>query len=519
MNMKKYQIIIPITGEGSRFKSAGYETLKPFIKINGKPMIEYVRSLYPKDCKVIFICSTAAMEDKDLAVKETLYKIDPNAKLAVIDPHKKGPGWAIKVIEDLIDKELPTFVNYGDFYNLWNFMEIDKYISQNNPDGLIVSYKGHHPHTVWCHSYAHIQNIRDRVTNIQEKTPFTDSPLNEFKSTGTYFFKSGKLLTDAISSQINKNLDFNNEYYLSLTYLPLILAGFDIRHFEVDYFFQWGTPEDMEDFIWWLNNYKSRKNSIEKNNLKNYSLGMLCAGKGERFTNNGFICPKPLIPYDGNQLIDVSSSPFKSASKKSIITSPAFSEIGVSKDKFNGFNIIQLASYSSGQAESALILVESMSDEDLPIILASSDLTFEYTLSDEIKNSMESNHNWAAIFLFDNEYPFAKRRPSAYSWVGFNEDAVDSIGFKTKLKNKTHQAPMTGTFVFSSRALALKYIRNAMENIGSEREVYIDDVFPYMLNDGIQIFKIEAKNMQCWGSVEEYMSSFYYEDAFKILNI
>lgn len=51
------QIIIPMTGEGSRFVRAGYSRLKPFIKIHGSPMIKWVVSMFPgAEKNITFIC-------------------------------------------------------------------------------------------------------------------------------------------------------------------------------------------------------------------------------------------------------------------------------------------------------------------------------------------------------------------------------------------------------------------------------------------------------------------------------
>ena len=36
------QIIIPMSGLGSRFQAAGYTEPKPLIKVDGKPIIEHV---------------------------------------------------------------------------------------------------------------------------------------------------------------------------------------------------------------------------------------------------------------------------------------------------------------------------------------------------------------------------------------------------------------------------------------------------------------------------------------------
>ena len=51
------QIIIPMTGYGSRFVAAGYKDLKPFIKVANKPIIQWiVEGIYPEEENIVFIC-------------------------------------------------------------------------------------------------------------------------------------------------------------------------------------------------------------------------------------------------------------------------------------------------------------------------------------------------------------------------------------------------------------------------------------------------------------------------------
>ena len=38
----KVNVLVPMAGEGSRFKSVGFQRPKPFIDVGGRPMIEWV---------------------------------------------------------------------------------------------------------------------------------------------------------------------------------------------------------------------------------------------------------------------------------------------------------------------------------------------------------------------------------------------------------------------------------------------------------------------------------------------
>ena len=51
------QIVIPMTGNGSRFVNRGYEDLKPIIKIHNKPMIKWVTEMFDiHNDEFLFIC-------------------------------------------------------------------------------------------------------------------------------------------------------------------------------------------------------------------------------------------------------------------------------------------------------------------------------------------------------------------------------------------------------------------------------------------------------------------------------
>ena len=60
------KIIIPMTGYGSRFVNAGYKELKPFISVQGKPIIEWIiKGMYPDESNFLFICRREHIENNE----------------------------------------------------------------------------------------------------------------------------------------------------------------------------------------------------------------------------------------------------------------------------------------------------------------------------------------------------------------------------------------------------------------------------------------------------------------------
>ena len=84
-------IIIPMTGYGSRFVAAGYKELKPFIKVMGRPVIEWiVKDMYPSDVNIIFICRGEHLKN-DPAMRQRLLELAPDAAIVSIEAGvKKG---------------------------------------------------------------------------------------------------------------------------------------------------------------------------------------------------------------------------------------------------------------------------------------------------------------------------------------------------------------------------------------------------------------------------------------------
>ena len=88
-------IVIPMAGEGSRFKKAGYEKPKPFIDVAGKPMIVRVlENLQYPDARYILIARKEHM-DKE---KELVKKIEKNFNVIFIPIEKLTEGTVCTVL-------------------------------------------------------------------------------------------------------------------------------------------------------------------------------------------------------------------------------------------------------------------------------------------------------------------------------------------------------------------------------------------------------------------------------------
>lgn len=203
-----------MSGTGQRFKDAGYKNLKPLIEVNNQTRFEHVVGMFPKVYDVLFIIANQEPQRKDLI--QRIQTSFPHAKIAEIDAHKLGPSYALHEVKQYISDGKKIIVCYCDFHAIWNPGEMLEQL--DTMDGSILTYAGFHPHTLRNDEYAYVRKNLDFVLEIQDKNPFTDSPMSEEVSAGCYGFASKDLLLSAIEDQIKHDLSFNGEFYASLTY-------------------------------------------------------------------------------------------------------------------------------------------------------------------------------------------------------------------------------------------------------------------------------------------------------------
>ena len=249
----KVQIIIPMSGLGNRFVESGYKVPKPLIEVDGKPIIEHVVNLFPHESDITFICNEKHLQETNM--REILINISSICKIFEVPIEgRQGPVHAISLIYDNIDDNKEVIVSYCDYGSYWDYSQFLKDTRERNADGAIACYKGFHPHMLGTDNYAFLKEteIDSRWMDIiQEKQPFTNNRMNEYASNGTYYFKSGRIMKKYFKLLMERKIMVNNEYYVSMVYNLLTKDKLNVSIYEIEYMLQWGTPYDLENYIYW----------------------------------------------------------------------------------------------------------------------------------------------------------------------------------------------------------------------------------------------------------------------------
>lgn len=259
-----------MAGSGQRFINAGYKIIKPLIEVGGKPIIEYVVNFFPEEEDFLFICNSRHLLETNL--REILLKLKYGSDIVEIDGHKKGPVSSVLAVLDKIKDNEPVIFSYCDYNIFWDYSAFKKFAVTTSADGIVVSYTGFHPHLVGSNFYAGVKTAENgKILEIKEKYCYHPDKLQGWHSCGMYYFKSGEIAKKYFTKHAAGKPHGNGEYYISTVYNDMIKEGLVCLNYQVKYFCQWGTPEDLQEYQLWMerikNNYQP-KNQEEKNILK-----------------------------------------------------------------------------------------------------------------------------------------------------------------------------------------------------------------------------------------------------------
>ena len=97
---------------------------------------------------------------------------------------------------------------------------------------------------------------------------------------------------------------FKNEYYVSVVYNLLIEDNLTVSIFEIEHMLQWGTPYDLEVYKNWSNYFSNIiKEQPEFVDTLGITTVLPMAGRGSRFSERGYIAPKPLLKVNNLPMV------------------------------------------------------------------------------------------------------------------------------------------------------------------------------------------------------------------------
>jgi len=236
-------VVIPMAGLGSRFQKAGYTIPKPFIPVNGKPMIARVMENLPvSGAQYILIAQREHLNSQ----KDLVSSICDNypAKFIPIDGVTEGAACTVLYACSEINSDTPLLMANSDQLVDMNIQDMLDDAEKRKLDGSILTFKEPGRDPKW--SYVRLEGKENLVVETKEKVALSD-----YATVGIYYFTKGRDFVNATTRMIVERNKSNNEYYVAPVYNYLIAEKkrIGIFNIEQDVMHGLGTPEDLDIYL------------------------------------------------------------------------------------------------------------------------------------------------------------------------------------------------------------------------------------------------------------------------------
>jgi len=234
---KKMNVLIPMAGAGSRFAAAGYTFPKPLIEVNGKPMIQVVVENLNIEANYIFLVQKEHYEKYNL--KYLLNLLSDNVTIVQVDGVTQGAACTTLLAKEFINNDNPLVIANSDQFVKWNSNECLYAFTADGIDGGILTFTATHPK--W--SYAALDE-HGFVKEVAEK-----KPISNIATVGIYYWRKGSDYVKYAEQMIDRNIRFNNEFYVCPVFNQAIEDGKRIRVKSVEEMWGLGDPESLKEFL------------------------------------------------------------------------------------------------------------------------------------------------------------------------------------------------------------------------------------------------------------------------------
>jgi len=232
--MKKYNLVIPIAGKGTRFISKDYVLPKPLILIDNKSIVEWtMRCIDNSECNTIFIVR------KDHVVNFNIdgylrSRFGDDVIIVETDKITDGAVCSVLLAEEYIDNDLPLILHCSDMFFEPKF--------KPRPiigDGLILTFKSNSTN----YSYV-VTDDHGVVKQTAEK-----QVISQNAAVGVYYYKKGSDFVRLAKEMIKRDMRTNGEFYICPLYNLFVEHNMIVHTEAVDKMHIFGTNDELQFFV------------------------------------------------------------------------------------------------------------------------------------------------------------------------------------------------------------------------------------------------------------------------------
>lgn len=232
-------ILVPMAGDGSRFKETGnYSLPKPYLLLQKEfPMFLAATKNLPKDARYIFVVRDDQYSAADY---EKYFKDNFNNYEIVVQIGKlDGSVLTTLVAKDLINNDSPLLIADSDQYSLVDFNEFFALVDRSRADGGILTFTSDSPEFSYIKADKH-----GYIEQIKEKQVISNDA-----SSGLYYWSKGRDYIKYAEDVLKKDIRIKSEFYVSTVYKEALSDNKKFIFKRLNRYFSFGTPNSLNKFL------------------------------------------------------------------------------------------------------------------------------------------------------------------------------------------------------------------------------------------------------------------------------
>ena len=240
------------------------------------------------------------------------------------------------------------------------------------------------------------------------------------------------------------------------------------------------------------------------------------AGAGQRFIDEGYKVPKPIIPILGKPMVRQAIESFPSGCREIfIIRTFHKEEFQLDEELYRLYpesEIVYVDELTEGQACTCLLAKEQINNSS-PLYIGACDNGMIYDV-DKLRKLQDSAD--VILFTFRNNSTVI-HNPKAYGWVKVKGgDHVSQVSVKVPIsEDPVNDHAIVGAFWFREGS---SFVEAAESMISQDRRVngefYVDECINNCVSKGLDVRVFEIDSYICWGTPNDLKTFNYWESYF-----
>jgi NDP-sugar pyrophosphorylase family protein len=243
--------MIPMAGNGSRFRNYGYRVAKPLIQVQGRPIVLRTVESMPEQDQWFFLPRQIDLERNP--IERTLLDFSPDSRVFGVSEHTSGQAATCMLVADQIEDDAELMIASADYEHRYEPEAWQAIINNHDIDGAIWTYRSKSMVLKNPEMFAYCIVGDDDVTisKVVEKQIISDTPSLDPLVIGTFWYRRAIDFKTGAQHLIENDITINGEHYVGTSINHLISLGKKFVIFDVDRWISFGDPFELQVLEYW----------------------------------------------------------------------------------------------------------------------------------------------------------------------------------------------------------------------------------------------------------------------------